>query len=41
MEVRDASGSFMLMLLAIGEHILLVEAKYICVTLTNYVKDQF
>ena len=35
-EVRDASGSFVLMLLAIRERVLLVEAKYVCVALTNY-----
>jgi hypothetical protein len=34
-EVRDASGSFVLMLLAIRERILLVEAKYVCASLTK------
>ena len=34
-EVRDASGGFVPVLLAIRERILLVEAKYVCVTLTN------
>ena len=34
-EVRDASGGFVPMLLAIREHLLLVEAKYVCVPLTN------
>ena len=34
-EVRDASGGFVPVLLAIRERILLVEAKYVCATLTN------
>ena len=34
-EVRDASGGFVPVLLAIRERVLLVETKYVCVTLTN------